>query len=249
MVLNFQCIPSFNLKVYFTKNLVLELYNKNGMVERIHQYILNMTISFSFQTNLPLNIWTFNTHVIHIINRLPTPLLKYKILFEMFYPEPPFIIHLEVFCCLCYASSLQAHITKFDTRARKVIFFDFKDGTKGYIIYDLNSHNIFVSRHVIFYETRFPFKTPQNTISSFTPKQDSYETPHLLDDNPELGPLAPPSAYTIDHSLTNHLSRPWSRNHPTTHNTPFVMPTFSLLDTSTTDIPTSSLLLRKSTRT
>lgn len=56
-------------------------------------------------------------------------------------------------------------MSKFDARARKATFLGFKDGTNGYILYDLNSHNIFVSRHVIFYETNFPFKPSTYSIS------------------------------------------------------------------------------------
>lgn len=103
-------------------------------------------------------------HVIHIINRIPTILLKFKIPYELLHEEPPSIIHLKVFGCLCYASSLLTHRTKFDTRATKAMFLSFKDGIKSYIIYDLNSNNIFVSRNVIFYETHFPLK-PSTSIS------------------------------------------------------------------------------------
>jgi hypothetical protein len=75
----------------------------------------------------------------------------------MLHKEPPSLVHLKVFGCLSYATTLQAHRTKFDSRARKAIFLGYKDGTKGYILYDLNSHEIFVSRNVIFYEFDFPF--------------------------------------------------------------------------------------------
>lgn len=132
-----------------------------------------MAISLSFQVVLPINMWTFSTqHVVRIINRLPTCLLKYKSPYEMLYQEPPLIIHLKVFGCLCYAYSLLAHRSKFYARARNFIFLSFKDGTKGYILYNINSHNIFFSIHVMLYETRFPFKTHESTSSSPLPEQD-----------------------------------------------------------------------------
>ncbi|KAI5408125.1 hypothetical protein KIW84_054098 [Lathyrus oleraceus] len=75
-----------------------------------------------------------------------------------------------------------AHRTKFDARARKSIFLGHKDGTKGYILYDLQSHDLFISRHVIFFENYFPFK---NNISQPKP--------------PEPDPQAMP--YDIDHTI------------------------------------------------
>lgn len=108
---------------------------------------------------MPLNMWNLCVqHAIHIINRLHTPLLKSKCPHETLYQEPPSLIHLKVFGCLCYASTLMAHRTNFDPRARKSIFHGYKEGTKGHILYDLTHHNIFVSRNFIFYENSFPFK-------------------------------------------------------------------------------------------
>lgn len=142
----------------------VETPQQNDVVEHKHQHILNMERSLTFQANLPLNLWTFSTqHAIHIINRLPTPLLKFKSPYELLHKEPTSIIHLKIFGCLCYASSLLAHWTKFDTKTRKTMFFGFKDGTKDYILYDLNSHNIFVFRNVIFYDTHFPLKSSTST--------------------------------------------------------------------------------------
>lgn len=76
-------------------------------------------------------------HAIHITNRRPTPLLKSKSPYEILFHRQPSVVHLKVFGCLCYASTSQAHMTKFDHRARKAIFLVFKEGTNGYIIYDI----------------------------------------------------------------------------------------------------------------
>lgn len=100
-------------------------------------------------------MWNFCVqHTIHLINRLPAPLLKFKCPRELLFSKPPSLIHLKVFGCLRFATTLDAHRTKFDPKARKCIFLGYKDGTKGYILYDMHSHNIFVSINVIFYEKK-----------------------------------------------------------------------------------------------
>ncbi|MCH83907.1 hypothetical protein A2U01_0004735, partial [Trifolium medium] len=109
MALSLPWVISFFQKELYIKSLVLKLLNKMGI-----------------------------QHVVHLINRLPSPLLNLKCPYEMLHKQPPTIVHLKVFGCLSYVTTLQAHRTKFDSRARKAIFLGFKDGTKGYVLYDLN---------------------------------------------------------------------------------------------------------------
>ncbi|XP_073222323.1 uncharacterized protein [Cicer arietinum] len=56
-----------------------------------------------------------------------------------------------------YACTTHNNRTKFDNRARKTVFLSYRDGTKGYLLYDVISHEFVVSRNVIFYETTFTF--------------------------------------------------------------------------------------------
>jgi len=157
----------------------VETPQQNGVVERKHQRILNVARSLSFQSHVPITMWNFTVqHVVHIINRIPSPLLKFKSPIELLHGTPPSIIHLKVFGCLAYATTLQAHRTKFNPRARKTIFLGFKEGTKGSILYDLNSNELFVSRNVIFYENHFPF-----THVTKTPTIPPRSSPIDLDDS------------------------------------------------------------------
>lgn len=143
-------------------------------------------------------MWNFCIHhAIHLINRLPTPPLKLKSPYEFLHQHPPILIHLKTFGCLSYATSLQAHRTKVAPRARKAIFIGFKEGTKGYILYDLQNHNRFVSRNIVFYETYFPFKTP----NKYVPENPTLVSFPTYDDPPDK---------PISSSITHDRLSPYS---------------------------------------
>lgn len=156
----FIAMTSFLLSKGIThQRTCVETPQQNGVVERKHQHILDVARSIFFHSNVPLDLWNFCIqHAVHIINRLPSPLLKYKSPYELLFKQPPVMLHLKVFGCLSYATSLQAHRTKFQPRARKAIFIGYKEGTKGFILYDLENHDIFISRNVVFYELLFLLK-------------------------------------------------------------------------------------------
>jgi hypothetical protein len=71
----------------------VETPQQNGIVERKHQHILNVARSLSFHSNLPLTMWNFSVqHVVHIINRLPSPLLNLKCPYELLYKHLLYIL-------------------------------------------------------------------------------------------------------------------------------------------------------------
>ncbi|KAK9126511.1 hypothetical protein Scep_015357 [Stephania cephalantha] len=169
---------------------------QNSKVERKHQHILNVARALKFQAKLPHSFWVdCIAHVVHLINIVPSPVIHNRTPFELLYNKPPKFSNLKVFDCLGFASSYLVNRNKLDPRARKCIFLGFGAGIKGYKLYDLNTHHIFFSRNVIFYEDIFPFlehqtlppvlpeSSPQMKITSdlenyeFVPFTETTQTP------------------------------------------------------------------------
>ncbi|XP_074293643.1 uncharacterized protein LOC141620750 [Silene latifolia] len=93
------------------------------------------------QAGLPLKFWgACLLTATYLINKMPTPILKWKTPFEMLFGEQPKYDELKILGSLCYASMPVTHRDKFAKRARKCIFIGYPFGEKGYKLYDLETH-------------------------------------------------------------------------------------------------------------
>jgi len=78
----------------------VETPQQNGVVERKHQHILNITkaLSFFFQSNLPKLFWNFTaSYAIFLLNRLPNKVLHNKISYDNLYDSSPYLTFIKVF--------------------------------------------------------------------------------------------------------------------------------------------------------
>ena len=147
----------YALKGIIHQTSCIETPKQNGIVERKHQHLLNVSRALLFQANLPPSFWCYALpHAAYLINCIPTPFLHNMSPYEKLYGHPCDISNLRVFGCLCYINTLKSHRQKLDPRAHPCIFIGFKSHTKGYLVYDLHSHSITCSRNIIFYEDHFP---------------------------------------------------------------------------------------------
>ncbi|WVZ01863.1 hypothetical protein V8G54_022669 [Vigna mungo] len=133
---------------------------QQSIVERKHQHLLNVTRALLFHSKISTQLWTYAlNYVTLLINIMPTPFLNNSSPYERLYKNAFDISRLRVFGCLCYVSTLHANRKKLDPRAKSNIFLGLHPTTKGYITYDLDNHDIKVSRNVVFLEIEFPIIT------------------------------------------------------------------------------------------
>jgi histone deacetylase 1/2 len=132
-------------------------------------------------SDLPNIFWedAFLTAV-HIINRLPTLILQHKSPYEMVNNSKPDFNFLRVFGCACWPYLRPYNKHKMDFRSKTCIFIGYSSGHQGYKCLDFSTGKIYVSRHVVFDESLFPYEPPQIIVPSI------HETLVILPSNLQL---------------------------------------------------------------
>ncbi|KAL4385154.1 hypothetical protein GQ457_15G011160 [Hibiscus cannabinus] len=174
---NIKCLRTdngkeFDMVEFFKENGVVHQTScihtpqQNSVVERKHQHILSVARALRIQAGLPLKFWIDCVmHSAYLINITPTPVLDSRTPFELLFQTVPKVTHLRIFGCLSYASVLPRPETKMHPRSVKCIFLGFPKHSKGYRLFDISTHKVFISRDVVFSENIFPFKVAEKSVS------------------------------------------------------------------------------------
>nr|TKR89925.1 hypothetical protein D5086_0000238180 [Populus alba] len=130
----------------------------NGFAERRHLHIVETGLTLLAHASIPLRFWphAFATAV-YLINRMPTPTLHLFSPYEKIFGSFPNYSKLKVFDCLCYPWLRPYTSHKLEPRSKPCIFFGYSLTQSAYLCYDPSTTKVFVSLHVKFVESIYPF--------------------------------------------------------------------------------------------
>lgn len=185
---------------------------QNGVAERMNRTILDLARSMLYHKNLPKYFWgEACATAVYIRNRVTTASLPSKITpHHRWNGEPPDVSHLRTFGAKCYYVLPKKHIKKLDARARKAIMVGYSNQSKGYKIFDLQSHQFIVSRDVRFLEDETNESFTESEEVCFDEVNEQSET---NDSEPEAtDEEAPQTPLTV--STASHCELPSERTQP-----------------------------------
>ncbi|CAN1291668.1 Retrovirus-related Pol polyprotein from transposon RE2, partial [Linum perenne] len=129
----------------------------NGLAERKHRHIVETGITLLHQANLPHIFWSFAfATAVYLINRMPSSALRGTIPFQTLFNISPNFHKLRIFGCLCYPWLRPYSSSKIDPRSRPCLFLGYSHQQSAYKCLDPVTKRIFLSRHVVFVEDKFP---------------------------------------------------------------------------------------------
>jgi hypothetical protein len=113
----------------------------------------------------------------YLVYRSPSSTLDDKTQHKVWSGKKPSLQHLRVFHCDAYVDVPKENRSKLDKKAEKCIFIGYKDGVKGYKLWNPETKKTVYSQDVVFREVKYVSK------QEFLPAQDKLEKIELeLDD-------------------------------------------------------------------
>ena len=132
---------------------------QNGKAERFNRTIMDKAMAMVHAAGLTAGFWEYAVNAaVHIYNRTPTRTLGWRTPFELWNSgQIPDVSHLRIFGCLGYMHVPGDKRHKLDAKAIEVVLVGYEPGSKGYRMWDRNTHSLRLSRDVTFDESVFPF--------------------------------------------------------------------------------------------
>jgi hypothetical protein len=144
-----------------------------------------MGLTLLTHCSAPLTYWAeaFQT-ACYLINRLPTLVLNNNSPFQKLFNLRPNYSFMCIFGCACWPHLRPYNKHELDFRSDTCIFIGYNPSHHGYKCLHPITRCIYISRHVIFDESIFPFSTTSSSSSCPPPTSHTTLYPPFLDQLP-----------------------------------------------------------------
>jgi len=132
---------------------------QNRVAERMNKTLMERARSMLSAIELGQEFWVEAVETTcYLVNRSPSSALKDKTPQEVWTGKKPSLSHLRVFGCDAYVHVPKEKRTKLDSKSKKCIFIGYKDGLKGYKLWNPVTRKVMYSRDVVFREVKYVIK-------------------------------------------------------------------------------------------
>ena len=168
---------------------------QNGRAKRKLRHILDTVHTLLLSAKVPTPFWgKAALHVIHTINRIPSPVIQNQTPYEWLFRSSLDYHHLSSFNFACFVL-LQSHEhNKLKPRSRLCCFLGYGETQKGYQYYDPISYRLCISCNVVFWEHRLFVK-----LSHFCASLSSSSVLDLFPDEVHIPFVATPNPPVVAH--------------------------------------------------
>jgi hypothetical protein len=128
---------------------------QNGVAERMNRMLMEKARCMLSGVGLGQEFWAEAVGTAcYLVNRSPSSALDDKTPQEVWTGKEPSLTHLKVFGCDAYVHVPKENRSKLDKKAEKCIFIGYKDGLKGYKLWNPETKKVVYSRDVVFREMK-----------------------------------------------------------------------------------------------
>jgi hypothetical protein len=131
---------------------------QNVLAERKHHHVVELSLATMIHASIPLSYWdAIFESVVFVINRLPILSRSNSSPFQSLFHQIPDYQFLRTIGCECFPLLRPYTSHKLQPRSKSCVFMEYSSLHKGYCCLHLPTNKTYVSRHVIFNESVYPF--------------------------------------------------------------------------------------------
>lgn len=130
----------------------------NGVAERKHRHIVETNLALFTHVGMPNTYWSYSlSAAVYLINCMSTLVLSNKSPYVVLFHEDLNYLKLHIFGCLCYPWLRPYSQNKPSPRSTPCIFLGYSLIQSAYLYLNVYVARVYVSRHVQFRDSEFPF--------------------------------------------------------------------------------------------